>query len=333
MDPSSHTCMGIAMGLLVANISTNIGIEVDATSLIALSAIAHNFPDIDVVLKLKNNETYINFHRSVTHSVLFAILWIILLTLVGYIIGPNNIVLTLIVSFLGIFFHIFTDLLNGYGVQFLWPFNKKWIAFGITYTVDIFLIIMHVVTFILIFKFNTNILISIICLYIILTIYILFEFILHYNLKKSLIKKYGKYKRLILQSKSTPFKWKYVYETTNKYFYMGEIVHNTIIQLRYEKRREIIDKDLEKIIHQNKSVNTFINFTPIYNYHVKHKEKGVLEIKFYDLRYLMVRNGTHMYQLNCLVKVNNNEVIDSYIGFIINENIIEKKFKSFKNKE
>lgn len=331
MDSSSHVCMGAATGLFIAGVASTHNIEINTSALIIFSIAANVLPDIDVVLKLKSNATYINNHRGVTHSVVFAILWVILLSGIALLKSPENYMYYVIVAAFGICAHIFTDLLNGYGVQLLWPFRKKWIALGITYTFDAVFLISHIVTLIIMYLFSLKATVVIPILYSFIALYILVEFILHYRLRKLLILKYGKYKRLILQSKSRPLQWKYVYETTDKNFYMGIINNHDIIQLRYEKRLETIPYDIEQILLKDKAVNAFINFTPIYNYHIKHRANGTMEIKYYDLRYLMVRKGRQMYQLNCLVRINNGKVLKSYVGFVINEETAHKKLAKIKN--
>lgn len=327
MDTSSHVSMGAATGLFVASVASANNVEINTSALVIYSIVANVLPDIDVVLKLKSNATYINNHRGVTHSIVFALIWIVMLSSIAQFRSPENYIYYIIVATLGISAHIFTDLLNGYGVQFLWPFHKKWIAFGITYTFDIVFLISHFVTLILMFTLSIDPIIIIPVLYFIIILYIFVEFILHYRLRKMLIQKYGKYKRLILQSKSRPLQWKYVYETDDKNFYMGIINKQEIIQLRYEKRLETIPLHIEKILLKDKAVNAFINFTPIYNYHIKHRANGTLEIKYYDLRYLMVRKGKQMYQLNCLVRIKDDKVLKSYVGFVINEETAHKKLR------
>ncbi|MDL2211981.1 metal-dependent hydrolase [Erysipelotrichaceae bacterium OttesenSCG-928-M19] len=333
MDTSSHIGMGIATGLMISNVATNNNIEVNTASIVAISVMANVFPDIDIVFKLKSATAYINNHRGASHSLLLSFVWIAFITFFGYLSVQENFFIYLICASLGIFLHIFTDLLNGYGVQFLWPIHKKWIAFGITYTFDAVLLLLHIISFILIFIFKLPTLQTFFVAYGLIAIYIIISFIYHYFLKKALISKYGKFKRLILQAKASPFNWKYVYETYDKKFYMG-IVHNkSIIQLRYEQRLEILDQEFEKILYQNKDVKAFIDFTPIYNYHIHNRSNGIIEIKFYDLRYLMVRKNQQTFTFNCIVEVKNNEVISSYLGFTINEENATKKFEKRKQKK
>lgn len=333
MDTPSHICMGAAVGLCASTIANSHGIEVATSSVVVLSIIANSFPDIDVLFKLKSEHSYINYHRGFSHSALFAVIWIILLSVLGFIFnGYEHYFFYLILVSIGIGLHLFTDLLNGYGVQFLWPFKRKWIAFGLTYTFDVLLFSLHIVAFAAIFLLGTPVLITFGIVYSILILYIITAYFYHYYLKQQLVHKYGKLKRLILQSRSTPFKWKYVYETYDKNFYMGLIYKKKITQLRYEKRQEILDPELEKELMKDKKVKAFIDFTPIFNYEITHEPDGSMVIKFYDLRYLMVKNDNQYYIFNCIVRVKNNVILKSYIGFIVSKGNEEKKFDKIKEK-
>jgi inner membrane protein len=324
--------MGIATGLIISNVATQNNVEVNEASVVCVSIIANIICDIDVVLKLKSNQSYIKNHRGISHSFLLTIFWIVLISFLGYLSVKQNYFIYLLVAIVGVYSHIFTDLLNGYGVQFLWPIHKKWIALGITYTFDTVLISLHIIAFLLIIYAKTNVLLTFLTIYLFILIYIFISYIYHYQLKKLLIRKYGKYKRLIIQAKSLPFNWKYVYETTDKKFYMGIVRFKTIIQLRYEKRKEILSEALEKEIMKDKNVKTFIAFTPIYNYVIKHYPDHKIDIRFYDLRYLMVRKNTMYYTFNCLIHLENNNVKSSFLGFTINEDNARKKFTKIKEK-
>lgn len=127
MDSSSHVLMGAATGLMISAIATNMGYEVNTAAVVTTSIVANVFPDIDVVFKLKNNNAYVNAHRGASHSLMFSILWLSIISAIAYAFNQDYFMLYFGVAALGLSLHIFTDLLNGYGVQFLWPFHKKWI--------------------------------------------------------------------------------------------------------------------------------------------------------------------------------------------------------------
>jgi len=331
MDTPSHVCMGAATGLIVANVANAHGIPVDTTSVVAVSIIANTFPDIDVLYKLKSNYAYVANHRGKSHSLVASVIWVFLTFILAHVVLHQDLRVSMVLS-LFVYLHLFTDLLNGYGVALLWPFYKRWIALGITYTIDATLITLHIIGFILVFQFGFNALTTFKVIYIILGTYIFLSFLYHYQLKTRLIKKYGNYKKLILQARATPLTWKYVYETTNKEFFMGIITIHKINQVRYEKRMEIISDELEKILYQNKDYKSFVDFTPVYNYQIKHLPDDVVEIKFYDLRYLMVRKGEQYYTFNCFVQLKDKKIITSYLAFTITEEGAIKNFEKIKEK-
>lgn len=333
MDSTSHVLMGTATGLMIATGMSSLGYEISTTAVVATSIVANVFPDIDVIFKIKGNDAYINAHRGASHSLIVSIIWVSIIATFAYILQPDYFMLYFGIALIGVFSHLFTDLLNGYGVQFFWPFQKRWIALGVTYTFDAVFSLTHILGLTLVLLFDFDVIRVFTFIYIAIILYIYISFMYHYQLKADLIKKYGRYKRLILQAKTTPYNWKYVYETNDKKFYMGTIRFRQITQLRYERRHETLDTDLENILKKNKNVKTFIDFTPIYNYHVKTRENGIVEIKFYDLRYLIVRKNQYSYTFNCFVQVQDNNVLSSYLGFTINENQAHKKFEKIKNKQ
>jgi len=331
MDTPSHICMGAATGIIISSVATAHGIQVDTPSVVGMAIIANTFPDIDVLYKLKSNYAYIQNHRGKSHALITSLLWVTLIFLTTHFILGQPTLISFIIA-LGIYQHLFTDLLNGYGVQLLWPFYNRWIALGITYTIDAILIALHVIGFILYFHFHFDAISTFKVIYIILGTYIFLSFMWHYHLKLQLVKKYGKYKRLILQARATPFTWKYVYETTDKEFYMGVVYGKNIKQIRYEKRMEILSEEIEHLLYSNKDYKAFVDFTPIYNYQIKHLPNDILEIKFYDLRYLMVRKNEQYYTFNCFVQIQNKAIITSYLAFTITEESAIKSFEKIKEK-
>ncbi|MGL4382498.1 MAG: metal-dependent hydrolase [Bacilli bacterium] len=328
MDSASHLSMGIAVGLFTSALAKENGLEYSTATLMSVSIVANLVPDIDVILKFKSNASYIENHRGKTHALVVGLLWVVLISLIAYFFSTTNLSIILLTAFLGIFLHLGTDYLNGYGVQLLWPFYKKWIALGLTHTIDTVIIISHVIAFVLILVFHQSALIIIPTLFICISIYLLFSLFYQLHIKLKLLKKYGKYKRMIVQAKSTPRTWKYVYETTDKNFYIGLFQKNTLTELRQEKRIEVIDKQLELKLMSDHNLKTFIEFTPIYNYTIKELENNVLEIKYYDLRYLVVKKGKLMYQFYCAVHVLDDTIIKSYLGFVLNEDVVDRKLKN-----
>src|SRR5262245_57258939 len=94
-----------------------------------LFIVSSNIPDIDVVFGLLGDPKFsINFHRGLTHSLLFAPLFAFLPAAgFGLFSKVKNIRILWLVAVLGIVMHIFFDLITSFGTQILSPFfNTKY---------------------------------------------------------------------------------------------------------------------------------------------------------------------------------------------------------------
>ena len=80
MDTGTHIVMGIALGGLALADPVVASSTLTTTAVIAGTIIGSQAPDIDTVLKLRNNAVYIRHHRGITHSIPAVILWPILIS-------------------------------------------------------------------------------------------------------------------------------------------------------------------------------------------------------------------------------------------------------------
>src|SRR5699024_10535823 len=158
MDTLTHTLMG---GTIVGLAHLDPSIEPVSAGFITVAVGASLIPDIDTVMKLKNNAVYIKHHRGITHSLPFnfIILPLLIPTLSHfffYLPFFNILFLFFFFVFLFFFFFVFIffyffifDIFNAYGTQALSPFNHKWIQLVYINTIDIPIIVMHILYFIL----------------------------------------------------------------------------------------------------------------------------------------------------------------------------------------
>ena len=101
-------------------------------------------PDVDTVLKLRNNAVYIRHHRGITHSIPAVILWPIGITaIVSLIFQDANVLHLWLWTFFAVFLHVFVDIFNAYGTQALRPFSRKWVALGVINTFDPYIFGIH----------------------------------------------------------------------------------------------------------------------------------------------------------------------------------------------
>lgn len=126
MDTGTHIVMGIALGGL-AMVDPVVASEPATMSTVVAGVIVGSLiPDIDTILKLRNNAVYIRHHRGITHSIPAVLLWPLLITLLFSLIAPEaNFIHLWAWTFLAVFLHVFVDIFNSYGTQALRPFSNK----------------------------------------------------------------------------------------------------------------------------------------------------------------------------------------------------------------
>ena len=106
-------------------------------------------PDVDTVLKLRNNAVYIRHHRGITHSIPAVLLWPLILQYCYRLLFPDaNFIHLWAWTFLAVFLHVFVDIFNSYGTQALRPFSNKWVAIGVINTFDPIIFVLHVLAII-----------------------------------------------------------------------------------------------------------------------------------------------------------------------------------------
>jgi inner membrane protein len=105
----------------------------------AILVLAANAPDFDVLSLLAGSETYIVWHRHLTHSLiampLMALLTVAIVRLVGR--EPLRWLNAFLIALLGVASHVLLDLTNTYGVRLLLPFSGEWFHWDTTPIVDV----------------------------------------------------------------------------------------------------------------------------------------------------------------------------------------------------
>ena len=89
MDTGTHVVMGIALGGLATLDPSVASSHATTTSVLIATIAGSQIPDIDTVLKLRNNAIYIRNHRGVTHSIPAVLLWPLVLLAVIYPFFPD----------------------------------------------------------------------------------------------------------------------------------------------------------------------------------------------------------------------------------------------------
>jgi inner membrane protein len=126
MDNLCHTLVGAAIGYAGLRRKTRLA---NATLMIAA-----NLPDLDVLV-LATDTPSIAFRRGWTHGVLAQVVLPLALTAIMVLIGrrrgrPGEPPLSpgwlLLLSYVGVYSHVFLDFLNNYGIRLLTPFEWRW---------------------------------------------------------------------------------------------------------------------------------------------------------------------------------------------------------------
>jgi inner membrane protein len=109
-----------------------------------LFVVAANLPDIDVIIGFMTDPvTSIRHHRALTHSVLFAPVLALALALLFFFFSKvKNIKLLWLVALLGVFLHIFFDLLTSFGTRILLPISETRYALDWFFIIDPFFTLM-----------------------------------------------------------------------------------------------------------------------------------------------------------------------------------------------
>ena len=141
MDNFCHTLVGAAFGEAGLKRRTRLG---NPTLMIAA-----NLPDIDV-LSFVTGTNPISFRRGWTHGVLAQLALPVLFAGVMYLIGrarsprsddqrPLHVGWLLLLSYVGVYSHVFLDFLNNYGVRLLAPLDWRWFYGDALFIADVWL--------------------------------------------------------------------------------------------------------------------------------------------------------------------------------------------------
>jgi inner membrane protein len=137
MDNLTHTLVG----LMLARASTRADPSGDPsgnrTHTTGMMMIAANIPDVDAVSMLGGGLTYIEYHRSYTHSLAFAPLMALIAPLLIFAIFRTRITArTYALSLAGVLSHLLLDWTNVYGIRLFLPFSSRVLRLDITDVID-----------------------------------------------------------------------------------------------------------------------------------------------------------------------------------------------------
>lgn len=326
MDTGTHIVMGIALGGLAMIDPVVANHSVTATAVIAGTIIGSQAPDVDTVLKLRNNAVYIRHHRGITHSIPAVLLWPLAIAGAIHLFVPAADLLHLwLWTFLAVFLHVFVDIFNSYGTQALRPFSSKWVALGVINTFDPIIFGLHIVA-LLFWAFGSNPVYTILLMYGIIFVYYLLRFAVQHAVRHAVRNTIPSAEEIIIAPTIKFFQWR-IAAISQTHHYVGRAYGRSInIYDRFE-RKEIPDSPLVKAALKDKNLQAFISFSPIYRWEITEHEH-VFEVRLIDLRY----RSNDYYPFVAVVHLNEDlEILNSYTGWIFSEDKLHKKLDFIPN--
>lgn len=320
MDTATHLVMGAALGGL-ATLDPVVATEpMTKYAVMTAAVIGSQAPDIDTILKLRNNAVYIRNHRGATHSIPAVILWPLLITGILALVFPGSDVLHLwLWSQIAVFLHVFVDIFNAYGTQALRPFSSKWIALGVINTFDPFIFSAHVAGLLLwLIGFHPGY--TFLVIYALLIGYYILRFQMQGAIKKGVQRLIPDAEEIIIAPTIRFNLWRIAVKTPT-HFYVARGYRRSVTILDKYKRVRVPENELFKAAQKNDNLAAFLHFSPVYRWEVAEYD-DCYEVKFIDLRY---RNNGH-YPFVAVVQLDlDYNVIGSYTGWIFSEEKLRKK--------
>ncbi|MCZ2260243.1 metal-dependent hydrolase [Sporosarcina sp. G11-34] len=326
MDTGTHIVMGIALGGLAMVDPVVIAEPSTMSAVLAGVVIGSLIPDVDTILKLRNNAIYIRHHRGITHSIPAVILWPILITiLLSFLIPEASLLHLWSWTFLAVFLHVFVDIFNAYGTQALRPFSHRWVAIGVINTFDPIIFILHVIA-LSIWAIGADPVITISTLYAILFVYYLLRFAVKAAVKQSVFNTVPDAVDIYIAPTMRFFHWR-IAASSPTCHYVGRAYGRSVnIYDRFD-REPMPNTPVFEAAMQDKNVVAFTSFSPIYRWSVT--EVGDLsEVRLIDLRY----RSKGYYPFVAVAHIDSDlNIINSYTGWIFSEDKLNKKLNFIPN--
>ncbi len=322
MDTATHLVMGIGLGALATLDPAAAGSSATTQAIMLGTIIGSQAPDIDTVLKMRNNAIYIRNHRGRTHSIPAVILWPLLITAVLYTFIPLADPLHLwLWTFAAVFIHVFVDCFNAYGTQALRPITSKWIALGIINTFDPFIFGIHIAGLVL-WGFGADPGYTFLLVYTVMILYYVARYREQQRVKAIVRLKIPGARKIILSPTLRYHRWK-VAVITEQHYYVADCNNGNIQLLDQFKRVSLPDHPAIDVAKHDKNLSAFLSFSPVYRFEIEDGDT-YYEVKFIDLRY---RSNGH-YPFVAIVRLDLElNILNSYTGWVFSEEKLRKKLK------
>jgi inner membrane protein len=314
--------MGIALGGLATLDPSVLNNHMTASSVLIGTIVGSQIPDIDTVLKLRNNAVYIRNHRGITHSIPAVILWPLVILAVVYPFFPGaNLFHLWLWTFLAVFLHVFVDIFNAYGTQALRPFSSKWVALGIINTFDPFIFAIHFIGIIL-WIAGAYPGYTFLGVYAVIASYYIFRVLAQRRIREKVLKLIPNATEVIIAPTLKFNQWRIAIMNPHQFF-VGRGVNNDIIILDQFNRVPVPDTPVLDAAKKDKNLSAFLSFSPVYRWEVDEFDDAY-EVRFIDLRY----RSNNRYPFVAVVQLDQDlNIINSYTGWIFSEEKLRKKLE------
>ena len=323
LDSGTHFVMGIALGGLALADPVIADHSITFTAVMLGTILGSQAPDIDTILKLRNNAVYIRHHRGITHSIPAVFLWPLLITGVLSLIFSNADVFHLwLWTQLAVFLHVFVDIFNAYGTQAFRPFSKKWVALGVINTFDPFIFGFHCIG-ILLWAFGADPVPIFSIMYIIIAFYYVLRFTLQKAIKTAVHKELQDEEFVIVAPTIRFFQWK-IAAKSKTHFYVGRAYGRSVNIYDKFKIEPIPKTKLVEKALKDQNLDAFLSFSPLYRWEISELENGLTEVRLIDLRY----RSNDRYPFVAVALLDNNlEIVNSYTGWVFTEEKLQKRLQ------
>ncbi|WP_088008183.1 metal-dependent hydrolase [Indiicoccus explosivorum] len=320
MDTGTHIVMGIALGGLAMADPVVAAHPATSTAVMAGTIIGSQAPDIDTVLKLRNNAIYIRHHRGATHSIPAVLVWPLLISGVIYLFAPEvNLFHLWLWTFLAVFIHVFVDIFNSYGTQALRPFSEKWVALGVINTFDPIIFAFHVVA-LAVWFFGADPVWTISILYMVVAAYYILRFAVQRSVRHAVKNTIPAANEIIIAPTMRFFQWR-VAAVSKDHYYVARAYGRSITIYDKFHKKPIPQSPLVEAAIEDHNLAAFLSFSPIYRWEIR-KFEDQYEVRLIDLRY----RSKDYYPFVAVATLNDEyEVISSYTGWIFSEDKLKKK--------
>jgi inner membrane protein len=322
LDTGTHVVMGIALGGLATLDPVVASNHVTAASVLIGTIAGSQIPDIDTVLKLRNNAIYIRNHRGVTHSIPAVILWpLVILAVVYPFFQGANLFHLWAWTFAAVFIHVFVDIFNAYGTQALRPFSNKWVALGVINTFDPYIFGIHIVG-IFLWILGATPGYTFLGMYAVIIAYYIIRFSAKQKVLQEVKKLIPNPTEIIIAPTMKFHNWRIAAMNEEKFF-VGRAENGKVEILDRYERIPVPNTPIIEAAKKDKNLSAFLSFSPVYRWEVDEYD-DFYEVRFIDLRYRS--NGHYPFvavvQLDC-----NLNRISSYTGWVFSEKKLRKKLR------